>query len=267
MPFLMKIISFQKKIADKVKDKFIKMASIGIVKKETSTEKKHLKSGQTRATVTKSILQEISIVDMGGNDNALKLYKDNGDDFEIEELNLKQPKNMNDLKTIALSLGLGAEATETEVLSAIATLKSDKDKAETELETLAQAEKDAKEEEAKKLITDASAKLKLEGDAKANFEKSQTALFLVDHANAKGSLEMLVSGLVKETPAKDDKSIALGKFMKDVIGDNNKGADATLSYDYLQKHNTVELKRIKNEEPETYAELVKNYAKGVRYTK
>jgi hypothetical protein len=257
---------FAKKIASKVKGGFIKMASIGIVKKEVSTEKKHLKSGQTRATVTKSNLNEISIVDMGGNDNALKLYKDNGDDFKIEELNIKT-QNMKDYKVFALALGLEADATENEVLSEIATLQKDKKTAETIVETLAQAEKEAKETEAKDIIAGASAKLKLEGDAKVSFEKNQTALFNADHDNAKTALAMLVSGLEKTTPANGDKSIALGKFMKDVNGNDKGTVDAKLSYDYLQKHNVAELKRIKKDEPEAYAELVANYAKGERYTK
>ena len=257
---------FAKKIADKVRGGFIKMASIGIVKKEVSTEKKHLKSGQTRATVTKSNLNEISIVDMGGNDNALKLYKDNGDEFKIEELNIKT-QNMEDYKVFALALGLEATASENEVLSAISTLQSDKKSAEIIVETLAKAEKEVKDQEAKDLIAEATAKLKLEGDAQVQFETNQTALFNADHDNAKTALAMLVSGLGTATTAKDDKSTALASFMKDVQGNNKGTADAKLSYDYLQKHNVAELKRIKKDEPEVYAELVANYSKGERYTK
>ena len=67
-----------KTIAGKVDRGFLRMASIGIQIVETSSDPKYLLKGQTRPTVTKCILREISIVDEGANDNALMLYSEDG---------------------------------------------------------------------------------------------------------------------------------------------------------------------------------------------
>ncbi len=257
---------FGKKIAEKVKGGFIKMASIGILKKETSTEKKHLKSGQTRATVTKSILHEISIVDMGGNDNALKLYQENGDDFEIETLNLNTTNNMKDLKQIAAALGLSVDSDETAVLSAIATLKLDKDKATVELAALNKKEEDAKKASAKKTVEEAAVKLKLEGDAKSSFETTYLSLFEADYDNANKAIKTLVAGIDTGKKAASNKTEQLGTFMKTVDG-NQPATDDKRSFDYLQKFNPAELGRIRDNEPETYATLASEYAAGKRYNK
>jgi hypothetical protein len=64
---------FAKSIADKVDNDFIRMASLGFSPTEWSEEADVLVPGQTRATVTKSIAKEASIVDLGGNNNALAL--------------------------------------------------------------------------------------------------------------------------------------------------------------------------------------------------
>lgn len=54
----------------------LKMVSIGIDILETSEDPKYLKPGQTCATITKSKLIEVSVVDIGANDDAIALHKD-----------------------------------------------------------------------------------------------------------------------------------------------------------------------------------------------
>ncbi len=258
---------FAKKIAEKVKNGFIKMASIGIQKKETSTEKKFLKAGQTRATVTKSRLSEISIVDMGGNDNALKLYNDKGDELALEELNFKNDSDMSELKNVALALGKEADSSLADVLAAITTLKTGKNDAETKLKAMEDAQKEAQTKEAKTMVEKASAALNLKDDAKSNFETSYLALFDANHEQAKATLSGVLAAAGNQNTESTGKDAMLGNFMKDVGGAGGAGkSNPTQTFDYLSKNNVAELKRIKQDEPEVFAQLVADYDKGVRHT-
>ncbi|MFL0105011.1 HK97 family phage prohead protease, partial [Tenacibaculum maritimum] len=233
---------FAKKIAEKVKNGFIKMASIGIQKKETSTEKKFLKAGQTRATVTKSRLSEISIVDMGGNDNALKLYNDKGDELALEELNFKNDSDMSELKNIALALGKEADSSLADVLAAITTLKTGKNDAETKLKAMEDAQKEAQTKEAKAMVEKASAALNLKDDAKSNFETSYLALFDANHEQAKATLSGVLAAAGNQNTERAGKDAMLGNFMKDVGGAGGAGkSNPTQTFDYLSKNNVAEL--------------------------
>lgn len=72
-------------IANKLEKNFIRAASIGFKLIELSEDKKHLLPGQTRPTVTKCELVEVSIVDVPANKNALALYDDNGNKIDLTE--------------------------------------------------------------------------------------------------------------------------------------------------------------------------------------
>ena len=54
------------------------MASAGIEIIETSDAPEYLLQGQTRRTITRCRLEEVSIVDIGGNNDALQLYDTSG---------------------------------------------------------------------------------------------------------------------------------------------------------------------------------------------
>jgi len=69
---------FAKKIENKWENGFLRMASAGIEILEVSDAPEHLAQGQTRTTVTRCRLEEVSIVDIGGNDEALQLYDTSG---------------------------------------------------------------------------------------------------------------------------------------------------------------------------------------------
>ena len=127
---------------------------------ETSEDAALLKPGQTRPTVTRCKLMEYSMVDIGGNDDnirlsyegreirldagggcTLPLLKDSAND------NNKTLQTMNEqLKTIALMLGLADTATLPEVQKQInvllgyqtanTSLRAEKEKLEKELDTL-----------------------------------------------------------------------------------------------------------------------------------
>lgn len=125
----------------------LKMVSVGIDILETSEAKEHLVEGQTRPTVSRSKLLEVSLVDIGANDDAIVLRRDGktitmGMDGECCLPLLKNNKNEKEmeLKKIALQLGLPETATEADVNARLEELKA----AKQENEKL-QKEKDALE--------------------------------------------------------------------------------------------------------------------------
>lgn len=69
---------FAKQIESKWENGFLRMASAALETVETSADPALLLPGQTRETVTRSKLIEVSIVDIGGNDEALQLYGEEG---------------------------------------------------------------------------------------------------------------------------------------------------------------------------------------------
>ncbi|MCH5214983.1 MAG: hypothetical protein J1E97_07295 [Muribaculaceae bacterium] len=93
---------FAKKIESKWENGFLRMASAGLEPTETTADPSLILPGQTRETVVKSKLIEVSIVDIGGNDEALQLYGEEGKLLKLsagEEcpgLPLLQLQNEND---------------------------------------------------------------------------------------------------------------------------------------------------------------------------
>lgn len=116
----------------------LRMVSVGIDILELSDAHEHLVQGQTRPTVTKSKLFEVSLVDIGSNDDAIVLKKNGtvinlGKDGEclLPLLNNKPQKSKDmDQKIIALQLGLPETADETAISTKIAELKASKDNEE-----------------------------------------------------------------------------------------------------------------------------------------
>ena len=135
---------FAMKIANKWENDMLRMASAGLTVIELSDDPALLLPGQTRMTISKSKLDEVSIVDIGANDDALavELYNQDGkritlgkgeESADIPLIQLKQQvspitnETMNE--QIALALGLPTTASEAEVISAIAQLKKRVDEA------------------------------------------------------------------------------------------------------------------------------------------
>lgn len=149
---------FAKKIESKWENGFLRMASAGIEIIETSDAPEHLLQGQTRSTITRCRLEEVSIVDMGGNDEALQLYDRSGKVLKLaagednDALPLLAPEKKDDPsgtapdgkdnnqtnkstqsmnKEILQLLGLSETATEQEAVGALRLLKEKADKVET----------------------------------------------------------------------------------------------------------------------------------------
>lgn len=126
----------------------LKMVSAGLDIIEMSEDSKYLVAGQTSPTITKSKLFEVSVVDIGANDDALVLKKDGkritlGRDGEcpLPELTSNKPlkqEHQMESKAIALQLGLPETATDAEIAEKLGELKAAK-----EANAKLQQEKDA----------------------------------------------------------------------------------------------------------------------------
>lgn len=136
---------FAKKIAQKVEDGFIRMASAGLDPVEWSDAIELKLPGQKRLTLTKSRMFEISLVDIGSDDGALALWKDGklitlsagGDNKEIPIFNNNE--KTEDMKAIALKLGLPETACEQDILTKISVclaLQSENQTLKEELEKI-----------------------------------------------------------------------------------------------------------------------------------
>ena len=111
----------------------LRMVSVGVQPIEVSDAKELLLEGQTRPTVTKWKLVEVSLVDIGANDDAI-VMQDNGMVIEsgkdgncLLPLLSNNPINQTtmDLKKLALQLGLPETADEATVLAKIAELQKE----------------------------------------------------------------------------------------------------------------------------------------------
>nr|WP_314753313.1 HK97 family phage prohead protease [uncultured Capnocytophaga sp.] len=248
---------FAKKIAGKVERGYIRMASMFAEIKEVSTDPQHILEGQVYETVTACKLVEISIVDIGGNDNALKLSKD-GKPFQLKKIVTNTSNNM-DIKVIALALGMGENTKEEAVLSAIHSLKTDKEKAEAEVVALKKTISETRTAEATTLV-DKAVQLGLIPQA---LKESQLKQFEADFDGQKAVL----SKLVADKEAENTQQGKANTVREVVLGAGAKPTGtADESYDYLQKKNPERLRAIRDKEPEEYARLAKEYANGVRYT-
>ncbi|MCD8265912.1 MAG: phage protease [Prevotellaceae bacterium] len=142
---------FAKRIASKWHNDFLRMVSAGVEIVETSADPSVLVPGQTRETVTRCRLEEVSIVDIGANDEAIRLSRGGrpldlarggADDFlppleaeetvagrpEAEDDKLNNTTGMN--SEILQLLGLPETATDQEAAGALRLLKERADEAE-----------------------------------------------------------------------------------------------------------------------------------------
>ena len=248
---------FAKKIAGKVERGYIRMASMFAEIKEVSTQPQHILEGQVYETVTACKLVEISIVDIGGNDNALKLSKD-GKPFQLKKIVTNTSNNM-DIKVIALALGMGENTKEEAVLSALHSLKTDKEKAEAEVVALKKTIRENRTAEATTLV-DKAISLGLIPQA---LKESQLKQFEADFDGQKAVL----SKLVADKEAENTQQGKANTVREVVLGAGAKPTGtANENFDYLQKYNPAKLRQLRDEQPEEYARLAKEYANGVRYT-
>lgn len=118
----------------------LKMVSVGIDIVETSDDPKFLLPGQAAPTITKSKLFEVSLVDIGANDDAIALHKDGvrltlgkyaADVLPPLHINNNKKRKEMDQEKLALELGLPKDAAESAISAALAKLKAKEAEAES----------------------------------------------------------------------------------------------------------------------------------------
>ncbi|WP_439228084.1 HK97 family phage prohead protease [Flavobacterium sp. ARAG 55.4] len=249
---------FAAAIAGKVDRGYIRMASMFADVKATTTDPDLVLPGQLYETVTKCKLVEISIVDIGGNDGAIRLSR-NGGELKLQKINQENQNDMSQLKTIALALGKEADTSESVLLDTISKIKLAKETAETKVTALEAEIKEIRLAAASKLV-DQAVQLGLIPEA---LKASQLAAFENDHDGQTVILSKLIGD--KEATATQNTNQAAVKEV--ILAGGKTGAAATTeeTFDYLQKYDVLKLAKIRDEQPEQYAKLAKDYANGLRH--
>ncbi len=233
---------FAKRIADKWENGFLRMLSAGIEIIETSSDASVMLPGQTRPTITKWKLVEVSVVDIGANDEALRLYDQAGTMLKLasgidnEVLPLLKGKEDNQLiikttmnKELLTLLGLQEGATDEQVLATVRGLKEKADKAESL--TLASITS---------MVDDAIASKKITADKKEHF---------VNLGKAAG-IESLRETLSLMKPAQKPTEVIVERTEK-VEGKKE------VTFAKLSEVPEAELPKMKEENPAEYARLYK----------
>ena len=154
----------------------LRMVSAGLEIIETSEDPAMLVPGQTRPTITKSRLFEVSVADVGANDDAIVLEKD-GKRIMLSKdgtcglplitHNNNQSNKDMEQKVIALQLGLPETATENEINAKLAQLKA----LQQENETLKAEKQTLAEARIAQLVDTAIAEKRLDAQHKEQFVK------------------------------------------------------------------------------------------------
>lgn len=237
---------YVKGIAGRIEHGTLRGASIGITVLEWSEDPSVLKPGQTRATVTRSKVKEISITDIPANKNAVALYDLDGNQINLTEtINglppiINQKKEDMNLEKIAIGLSLSQKANLEDVLDAIEKLK-EKEKKYIELKEEIQTER---KKEVDSLMDSA-------GLSEAE-RKAYTELFHLNYEAAKIALESR------------PKELRLSDVTKSV--QNNKISHEGKTFRELEKENPKALQTLKEDNFEAFCELYKA-SYGVSYKK
>lgn len=236
----------------KIENGDIKAASIGADPIEWDSSPSVILAGQKFPTCTKSCLLEISLAPLPQNKNALAL-KYNGSLITLSSENandfLPLLNKHSDMKAIALKLGLPETASENEILTAVGNIQLAKTNAETFNASVLQEAESGLTEEQKPIFI-----------ALSKADPAQALKFV---QLSKSTAPVATATPNAATVVKKDLTVSqLIQLGKNAGGETVSNED---SFDYLQKHNRMELARIQKEEPAKYAELSKGYANGVRY--
>jgi hypothetical protein len=219
---------FAKRIEKKVENGIIKMASIALrMPFEFSSAPENLKPGQTRPTLMKSIAQEGSIADIGSNNNAFRLYDEDGQMIALSDSAkcaiplIEQSKpNLPDMKKVFGLLKLADDANEAEAYQAVVklndkvtTLEADNKKLSDEVIQLKQSTEADNKVRVKTLIDGAVKDRKILEASRADY----VALAEKDFDNTRKILDgMPVMTKLADTGSDAAKSKFEGKTWKDL---------------------------------------------------
>jgi len=233
---------FAQKIKSKAEQGIINMASIGIDNIDTSMDPALMLPGQTRPTVTKCLLKEVSLVDIGGNNNALKMYKNGveitlSDGTDNDTLPLIK---INNMKPIAIKLGLSESATEDQILSKIGEIMTENATLKGTNTDLTATLKGINDEKCATLVDEAIASKKITADKKETFMKMAASDF--DTCKA----------VLASMPAQIKPS--------DLIAHGGKGAEAEKDdWKTLTSKGSDVVLKLKTEDPEKYRKLYREH--------
>lgn len=192
---------FSVMLKSKFENGFLNAASIGIQVVEWSDDPRLMVPGQTRATVTKCILKEISITDIPANSNAVTLYDEQGAEVDLSaefSTNIlpKLEKSSNDmehnLSMIAGFLGLKADSDLVTVQSAITELTQKAAQVpalQQKIKDLEEMQVNAQKAQADQLLNDAVSAGRINTVQRASLEK----LFDSDFEAGKNFLESMTA--------------------------------------------------------------------------
>lgn len=239
------------RIIGKIERGIIKMASVGLRKAEWSDNHIYKLAGQEMPTAIKSVLREVSIVPIGGNNNAFRLY--DNDDTEIDlsdEIKLsdfikpyKQEIQMN--KELLTVLNLSDNADDTAVIGAIVALKDSNRTLQTKIDGLELADKRAKKTEAATLVAKAVLDGRINDDAQKAASTAWLKLFDNDHEETK----VLLASLPSREPV-------VPQIDKSKQGNATELSDlSTKSWDELDR--SGKLITLKDKYPDVFAEKYK----------
>ena len=220
----------------------LRMASVGIDVLELSEDPSLLVPGQTRPTVTKSKLFEVSMVDIGANDDAIRLHKDGtlielGKDGECALPLMNNKNNQNkihkmEMKDFALMLGMQETATESEIRERVALLQ----KASEKVKTMQQ------EKEALTLTAITTAVETAISEKRIGAEKKEQFIEL----GKKTGLEELKNVFGAMTP-----QVKLSAML------NAKSGEQAATYQKLSDVPAEQMQQLRAEQPEEYKRLYK----------
>lgn len=243
---------FAVKVGDKVEQGILSAASIGITVLEWSEDPAYLKAGQTRPTVTKCRLNEISICDIPANKAAVVLYDTEGNELKLSEPDilatlptLKTKSSMDEqLKLLALQMGLSATASLSDVqakCTELMSLKTENDLLAAQLKQIGDAQKAARTGEVKSLLDTAITERRMSAEQRGDWEK----LFDTNYEAAKTALAAIAKPVSLTEYVYDFQSIG-GQFKY-----NGKG------YRELHRENPALLAQLKEQNFATFNELYK----------
>jgi hypothetical protein len=248
---------FAMKIYNKVEAGILRMASIGAEPLDESCDPKCMLPGQTRATVTKWIAMEASIVDIGANGNALALHLSDKGRVLLNASNIDSYlPTLNSNKMIKLSsktiiaLALADTFTEGDIDAAVLQLSAkaaDAEAGKTQAQSDLAIMKTAKEQLELQLSTQKVTALVDGAVAAGKITEKQKPHYLT---LATGNYEA-TEALLKELPV--HKTIASQLAAGTGTGNADKDAEfLKLSWDAIDKSN--QLGKLKEKFPTEYAE-------------
>lgn len=209
---------------------------------EMSDSPELLKQGQTAPTITKSKLIEFSMVDIGGNDDNIRLSREgrtltlgSGGSPDLPVINnqqqQKKEKDMKELEAIALMMGMPATSTAEEIRAKIALMM----KAQKENEELKKEVDELRLSGITQLVDNAIKEGRIDAGNKDHF---------INLGKAVGCESLKLTFNAMKTAVRPNQII-------------NQGGPSTKEYTKLSEVPSDELKTIRREDPDRYRKLYK----------